>query len=154
MNNSFVATKKPLSQKVSITRNGGEIDQLYATKPDEPRIDANPVADALETFGQVYIVVCANSELYKIGYTRQPIDKLRADLQRGNPFPLRVIASFITLDPTGDETELHRRYASKCSPISGNKEWFALSIDDIKDLVIEFRDRNNAFRIQMTERLK
>jgi Meiotically up-regulated gene 113 len=119
----------------------------------KPRMDPNPVAEAVELIGQVYIACCAGSTLYKIGFTRQGIDKLRQDLQRGNPDPLFIIATFCSFDPTGDESEIHTRYADKRHPVCGNREWFALTGQDLRNLLIEFRERNQTFKETLAKRL-
>jgi hypothetical protein len=148
--NEFIARKSPIRRTATFTRHG-EIDNVYAFKS---RIDENDIAPVVEGIGQVYAAISANSNLVKVGYTKQPIEKLRSDLQRGSAFPIVILASFFSFDPITDEGELHRKYASKQFRVGSNTEWFELSRDDIKDLVLEFRERNNAFKTSLVGRLQ
>jgi Meiotically up-regulated gene 113 len=119
----------------------------------KPRIDENNIAPLVEGLGQIYLVVCAGSDLYKLGYTRQSITKLTSDLQRGNPQPIRVISSFFSINPEADETELHDRFSNKRVKVETASEWFRLTRDDIHNLLLEFRERNEAFRVFLIRKL-
>lgn len=78
----------------------------------------------------VYLV-CAeigDERLYKIGYTRRPIEKRIKELKTGNAADFYIIDSFQSKWGTKIESILHRNLSSK----KVNGEWFLLDDSDIK----------------------
>ena len=78
----------------------------------------------------VYLI-CAEFEsrrLYKIGYTRRPIEKRIKEIKTGNGHEIYLISSFKSKWGTKIEAQLHRTYKSK----KVNGEWFDLTDDDVK----------------------
>jgi hypothetical protein len=77
-------------------------------------------------------LVCAEigqERLYKIGYTRRPIEKRIKELKTGNAADFYIVDSFQSKWGTKIESILHR--SLKAKKING--EWFSLNESDIKD---------------------
>lgn len=77
----------------------------------------------------VYLV-CAeigDERLYKIGYTRRPIEKRIKELKTGNAAEFYIVDSYQSKWGTKIEAILHRSFSSK--KVSG--EWFSLNDSDI-----------------------
>ena len=75
------------------------------------------------TKGFVYLLV-AGDELYKIGTTKKPLKERIAQLQTGNPFPIKVIKSYVSPQYKRIEKYLHNVFKSYRS--RNNGEWFHL----------------------------
>jgi hypothetical protein len=78
----------------------------------------------------VYLL-CAeigDERLYKIGYTRRPIEKRIKELKTGNAADFYIVDSFQSKWGTKIESILHRNLSSK----KVNGEWFLLDDSDIK----------------------
>jgi hypothetical protein len=77
----------------------------------------------------VYLI-CSEFEgrkLYKIGYTRRPIEKRIKEIRTGNGSDIYLIDSFQSIWGTKIESNLHRQFKSK----KVNGEWFDLTDDDV-----------------------
>lgn len=77
-------------------------------------------------------LVCAEigeERLYKIGYTKRPIEKRIKELKTGNAAEFYIVDSFKSKWGTKIEALLHRNYKSK----KVNGEWFLLNELDIKE---------------------
>lgn len=79
----------------------------------------------------VYLVCAEIGEerLYKIGYTKRPIEKRIKELKTGNAAEFYIVDSFKSKWGTKIEALLHRNYKSK----KVNGEWFLLNELDIKE---------------------
>lgn len=78
----------------------------------------------------VYLI-CAemnNEKLYKIGYTRRPVEKRIKELKTGNAADFYIVDSFKSKWGTKIESQVHRIFKHK----KVNGEWFDLSDDDVK----------------------
>lgn len=87
------------------------------------------------THGYVYIIQSGDN--YKIGYSKDPFTRLDK-LRTGSAFPLRLIHRISTLRYREIEKHLHFTFDSK--RITGTREWFALTTEDID--YIKTLDRN------------
>jgi hypothetical protein len=93
----------------------------------------------------VYLV-CAEfngDKLYKIGYTRRPIEKRVKELKTGNAADFYIVDSFSSKWGTKIESVLHRTYRSK----KVNREWFDLSEKDVNNFKKECEKMHNNFEI-------
>ncbi len=78
----------------------------------------------------VYLI-CSEFEgrrLYKIGYTRRPIEKRIKEIKTGNGSDIYLVESFKSKWGTKIESQLHRFFKSK----KVNGEWFDLSPEEVK----------------------
>jgi hypothetical protein len=78
----------------------------------------------------VYLI-CSEFEgrrLYKIGYTKRPIEKRIKEIKTGNGSDIYLVESFKSIWGTKIEAQLHKFF--KLKKVSG--EWFDLTEDDIK----------------------
>jgi hypothetical protein len=101
---------------------------------------------------KVYLLSCGEGEdkIYKIGYTKNPIEKRIKQLKTGNHQSLNVESIYETKWATKMEAVFHNRF--KHLKISG--EWFKLEqcmvenfIDDCKSLSLYYEDilKNSTF---------
>lgn len=77
----------------------------------------------------VYLVASEieGKTLYKIGYTRRPIEKRIKEFKTGNASQFYLVDSFESKWGTKIEAQLHKFFRSK--KVSG--EWFELNSDDL-----------------------
>lgn len=78
----------------------------------------------------VYLI-CAEFEgrrLFKIGYTRRPIEKRIKEIKTGNGHEIYLVSSFNSKWGTKIEAQLHRTFKSK----KVNGEWFDLTDEEVK----------------------
>lgn len=78
----------------------------------------------------VYLI-CSEFEgrkLYKIGYTRRPIEKRIKEIKTGNGSDIYLIESFKSQWGTKIEAQLHKFFKSK----KVNGEWFDLTESEVK----------------------
>ena len=78
----------------------------------------------------VYLI-CAEFEgrrLYKIGFTKRPIEKRIKEIKTGNGHDIYLVDSFKSKWGTKIEAQMHRTFFTK----KVNGEWFDLADDDIK----------------------
>lgn len=86
----------------------------------------------------VYLV-CSEingDKMYKIGYTKRPIEKRLKEFKTGNGAEIYLIDSFTSKWGTKIEASLHRFF--KCKKISG--EWFDLNEFDLNEFKIRCTD--------------
>lgn len=83
------------------------------------------------TLSYYVYVICSDEGLYKIGYSKNPTERMR-QLQVSIPHKLTLIHDIMTTQPKLLEKQLHEAYSHK--HVRG--EWFALSEYDI----IEIKD--------------
>ncbi len=69
-----------------------------------------------------------NEKIYKIGYTKRPIEKRLKEFKTGNGAEIYLVDSFTSKWGTKIERNLHKFYIGK--KVSG--EWFKLSDSDLK----------------------
>ena len=94
----------------------------------------------MENTPLVYILEC-NSEFFKIGLSRNSIDKRISQCQTGNPYKITLHSFYITNNPSALESYLHIMFKEKREM----GEWFSLSIQDIEkipDMVLDFRRKH------------
>lgn len=96
-----------------------------------------------------------DSKLYKIGYTRRPIEKRLKEIKTGNGAEIYLVDSYRTKWGSKLEAILKRKF-SYCN-ISG--EWFNLKDDDIISFTetcyeiddnLNFIENNNTYYIDKT----
>ena len=76
----------------------------------------------------IYLVRCG--PFYKIGYTRSCKAESRIKgLQTGNPYPIELVATWP--GSQNDEIRLHHKFFERWE----RGEWFALSDDDLAELL-------------------
>ena len=81
-------------------------------------------------FGIVYFVNAENTSMFKIGYTKQSIDKRLSGLQTGCPMKLLIYRTVSCVDPNILERYLHECFNDK--KIRG--EWFDVTDDEVDNL--------------------
>ena len=81
--------------------------------------------------GYIYLLESANEDgtIYKIGYTKNSVQKRIRSLQTGNPYLIKELYCFQTKYNQRLEKSLHNFY-SHCRL---NGEWFKMSITDINN---------------------
>ena len=77
--------------------------------------------------GYIYLINC--NDLYKIGIAADFETRL-ADLQTGNPYPLKMILNYQFKNPRAIETVLHDRFEN----VRVLGEWFRLTDPDIEQI--------------------
>jgi hypothetical protein len=93
--------------------------------------------------GHVYVISNLGSfgaNVYKIGMTRRldPMDRIWELSDASVPFDFDVHAIIYTEDAPGLETELHQRFAARrVNAVNQKKEFFAVEIDEIAEVVRE-----------------
>jgi len=60
----------------------------------------------------IYLIQLENTDIYKIGYTKNPPKSRLLSLQTGNPYKLILVAQFSSKWATKVERVLHRSYNS------------------------------------------
>lgn len=103
--------------------------------------------------GKVYLLIEYGNEekdRYKIGITKNSIEKRISALQTGNPNEIRLVEYYESVNYKKIERILHRLYSSDHE----KGEWFVLSAEDVKsflneakkaDETISFLLKNNSF---------
>ena len=98
------------------------------------------------TAGYVYIISNIGSfgkNVYKIGVTRRlnPLDRINELGSASVPFKFDVHALIFSENAYKLETELHNRFNDKrVNQINHRKEYFNITIDDIKDALSDYKD--------------
>jgi hypothetical protein len=86
----------------------------------------------------VYLANIEGTDIYKIGFTKNPKNRLKS-LQTGNPKKLVLVDSFESELATQIESVLHRRYMGfKTNNIDGDKllgEWFELDHEQASSFI-------------------
>lgn len=93
----------------------------------------------------VYLI-CSEFEgrkLYKIGYTRRPIEKRIKEIKTGNGSDIYLVESFKSIWGTKIEANLHRFYKSK----KVNGEWFDLKDSDVETFLERCKLTHNTFEL-------
>jgi hypothetical protein len=91
--------------------------------------------------GFIYLINMGNTDLYKIGVTKKPIEKRKKALQTANPLKLSITHFYETDIYHKVEKVLHRNWNYKkyieedFENLSG--EWFKLNSEDLRN----FADR-------------
>jgi hypothetical protein len=96
----------------------------------------------------VYLI-CAEFEgrrLYKIGYTRRPIEKRIKEIKTGNGSDIYLVDSFMSKWGTKIESQMHKTFLSK----KINGEWFDLSDDDVKSFLSKCRKTHDMIELITT----
>jgi hypothetical protein len=97
----------------------------------------------------VYLI-CAEFEgrrLYKIGYTKRPIEKRIKEIKTGNGHEIYLIDSFKSKWGTKIEAILKKKY-SHCNV---SREWFDLSDDDVKSFMEKCKSSHDMIELVTTE---
>ena len=97
----------------------------------------------------VYLI-CAEFEgrrLYKIGYTKRPIEKRIKEIKTGNAHEIYLVESFKSKWGTKIEAHLHRTFSSK----KVNGEWFDLTDDDVKSFINKCKSSHDMIELVTTE---
>ena len=103
--------------------------------------------------GHVYIISNIGSfgdEVYKIGLTRrlEPLDRVKELGDASVPFPFDVHAIIYNDDAPAMEASLHKKFThSRVNVVNRRKEFFRVSLDDIRSAVDEISDNEVDFRM-------
>jgi len=103
--------------------------------------------------GHVYILSNVGSfgdHVYKIGLTRRldPMDRVRELGDASVPFPFDVHAIIYSDDAPAMEASLHKKFThSRVNAVNMRKEFFRVSLDDIRAAVEKMSDREFDFRM-------
>lgn len=130
-----------------------QIEKLQAALKDAEERNQRTISMAQQTrSGWVYIISNIGSfgeGVYKIGLTRRPDPMVRV-FELGDasvPFPFDVHAFIFSEDAPALETALHQAFGKqKMNSVNGRKEYFRVSLDEIKQKVkelgydVEFED--------------
>lgn len=88
--------------------------------------------------GYVYLIKdCGKENTYKIGVTKNIVNKRKQTLQTGNSSKLEIISFYETNYPFKLETMLHRLY----SDYNIQNEWFELTDDVVEKFLIECKNK-------------
>lgn len=79
--------------------------------------------------GFVYLIYDEERDLYKIGVTKNSVEKRLKKLQTGNATKLAIKDTHHTDYIYRIESMLHNHFSSKCVL----NEWFDLSLEEVKD---------------------
>lgn len=74
-----------------------------------------------------YVYLLCDGEKFKIGMTKNKIEKRVAELQTGNPNEIWVHSYYETQHPLKIEKMMHGRHASS----NVKNEWFDLSVSEV-----------------------
>src|SRR5262245_53465373 len=96
--------------------------------------------------GIVYVLQTEGSQPVKIGQTAETVEDRIKELQPGNPYPLRELASFHSYSYRQIEQALHRRY----KPYRMNNEWFNLPPDILAKLLEHCASMGKAWEVWRT----
>lgn len=77
--------------------------------------------------GYVYLLCDAHRDLYKIGVTKNSVEKRVRQLQTGCGTPIHIVDTFKSEDYYRIETLLHRQFGHK----KEQGEWFSLDSSDV-----------------------
>jgi hypothetical protein len=103
--------------------------------------------------GHVYVISNIGSfgdEVYKIGLTRrlEPIDRVKELGDASVPFPFDVHAIVYSEDAPNLEATLHRKFNHRrVNAVNRRKEFFRVTLDDVKTVVDEMCDKETEFRV-------
>ena len=92
--------------------------------------------------GYVYLIRNSHFE-YKIGMTKQNVNKRLKQLQTGNSEDLELVKYFLVENYKKVEKSLHNHFSNK----KINREWFNLNKNDIKDFEEKIRMYENAIKV-------
>ena len=96
----------------------------------------------------VYLI-CAEFEsrrLYKIGYTRRPIEKRIKEIKTGNGHEIYLVSSFKSKWGTKIESQMHRTFKSK----KINGEWFDLTDEEVESFIEKCKFTHNMIELITT----
>ncbi len=94
----------------------------------------------MENTPLVYVLEC-NSEFFKIGLSKNSIEKRISQCQTGNPYKITLHSFYITSNPSVLESYLHIIFKDKRE----QGEWFRLSKEElhsIPDHVLDCRRKH------------
>lgn len=138
-------------------------DQLDEINQAEEDVDYR---EGHATAGYVYVISNIGSfgpDIYKIGVTRRldPLDRIHELGSASVPFKFDVHALVFSKDAFALEAELHKKFeANKVNKVNGRKEYFHVSLQEIKDVIsahedvsAEFTDEPDAFEYHQSEKM-
>jgi len=103
--------------------------------------------------GHIYIISNIGSfgeDVYKVGMTRRldPMDRVRELGDASVPFPFDVHAIIFSDDAPAMEAKLHKHFrARRVNAVNLRKEFFSVSIDEIRKAVAEIARKDVEFRL-------
>ena len=97
----------------------------------------------------VYLVSCCDGieTQYKIGYTKNDVNKRVKQLKTGNSKDLKIEKVFSSKWGSKIEAVLHRKFSHL--KISG--EWFELNIEDVDQFELDCKNLENYFTTTLKE---
>ena len=150
---------KKISEQIAVEQSE-ERKQFLLAKKEELDNDVNDVQLALEDLdyreanhraGYVYIISnigAFGENIYKIGMTRrlEPEDRIAELSGASVPFKFDIHAMIFSDDAPKLEAALHNHFASKkVNLVNGRKEFFNVTLDEIKQVVRENHDKSVEF---------
>lgn len=155
---SDVKKQYMLEKKEEISKN---LDDVNRAMVDLDYREANQKA------GYVYIISnigAFGENVYKIGMTRrlEPQDRIDELSGASVPFKFDIHAMIFSDDAPKLEAALHNAFSDrKLNLVNGRKEFFRVTLDEIKDVVIknfdksvEFKDSAEAEQFRISEKLR
>lgn len=156
----YVTEKERLRKQLSEGVASGK--DMHATKQKLASLDdtLNDIDESLADVdyrmannraGYVYVISNIGSfgpGVYKIGMTRRldPYERVRELSGASVPFAFDVHAMIFTDDAPGLEAALHREFADrKVNLVNGRKEFFAVSLDEIRSVIVSNYDGSVEF---------
>ncbi len=150
---------KKISEQIAVEQSE-ERKQFLLAKKEELDNNVNDVQLALEDLdyreanhraGYVYIISnigAFGENVYKIGMTRrlEPEDRIAELSGASVPFKFDIHAMIFSDDAPKLEAALHNHFASKkLNLVNGRKEFFNVTLDEIKQVVRENHDKSVEF---------
>jgi len=122
--------------KISVIPLDGNYNELKSYN-ERIEIDQFEVIDKakqtkVETIGYVYLLNVINTDIYKIGYSKNA-DKRIGSIKTSSPLDIELIKVFKCYDAFQAEQELHNIFKGKRT----NREWFKLNFNDL-DILKKF----------------
>ncbi|QNF32635.1 GIY-YIG nuclease family protein [Adhaeribacter swui] len=113
----------PLNEYYAPLKNYNERIAITAFKKIEK------VVDKSATIGCIYILNIENTNIYKIGFSINPLNRI-SSIRTSNPFDISITVIFKCFHANKLERELHNLFQSKRK----NREWFVLDSENFKEI--------------------
>lgn len=152
--NHFLKAQQEVQEKIEQAENQTEISSLKVELAELQKqlADLNEKKEKLTnraenpTAGYVYIISNIGSfgkDIFKIGVTRRldPMERINELGSASVPFKFDVHALIFSEDAFKLEAELHKHFAKqRVNQVNSRKEYFHISIDDIKQVLEKYRN--------------
>jgi len=95
--------------------------------------------------GCVYVLRNGNEDVFKIGRTKIPLERVVKSLSRGNPYRLTKFARIDTEDDVACEAFLHQRLRSKRIVLGDGTEFFQVTPSELAQALHDAEEFANEF---------